>query len=109
MTFSVNNAKKDREMGSMGEGALKSHANGDKRRDLVAAEESRLRFFAPHQRIQRHDEQSGEPSSSSESAQDSGKNGTKKGTADGQQNIYKVVSKASSGDPMDTFLCKTQF
>ena len=98
----------------MKEGALKSHANGDNHKDLVAAEESTLQFFAPCQRNPRHDEQCGEPSSSSESAQDSGeKNETGKWTADGQQNIYQFVSKASikcrGGDPMGTFLCQTQF
>ena len=74
--FSVNYAKKTVIWALWEkEGALKSHANGDNHKDLVAAEESRLRFVTPRQRNPRHDEQSMD-----------------------SKNIYQFVSKASSAE-----------
>ena len=89
--------KKERELGTMGEGALKSHVKGDKHTELVKAEKLKKQFFKP-----RHGDKETQSSSSSQpsqSPQESGeKEETEKETSAGQQNICKFVAKASSAE-----------
>ena len=89
--------KKERELGTMGEGALKSHVKGDKHTELVKAEKLKKPFFKP-----RHGDRETQSSSSSQPSQsplESGeKEETEKETSAGQQNICKFVAKASSAE-----------